>query len=244
MKKFVPSSRSKATEDIISIGSFVEVLVLNQCVLVRKILGKLSKLQDEDAQNKSNIQTQAGTPPSMCQTISNIDAHVEGEQFHESKQSRYNGFDIYITSTLIDFQMVLWRSRRDLPRDNPLVSVEVLRTSEGYKSTHKKMEILQEPPSNNALVETARRSLRNPVMEIRRSPKPNHRNPDGSSYWKKRHVKFDTPCSHFQILIKDIIIAEIPTTQLSFTTHMATTSSTGAQIGKDSFQEFQAPEVS
>ncbi|GJY26268.1 reverse transcriptase domain-containing protein [Tanacetum coccineum] len=29
-----------------------------------------------------------GTPPSMCQTISNIDAHVEGEQFHESKQSR------------------------------------------------------------------------------------------------------------------------------------------------------------
>ncbi|GKA87112.1 hypothetical protein Tco_0808823 [Tanacetum coccineum] len=32
--------------------------------------------------------TQAGTPPSMRQTISNIDAHVEGEQFHESKQSR------------------------------------------------------------------------------------------------------------------------------------------------------------
>ncbi|GJX52190.1 hypothetical protein Tco_0280559 [Tanacetum coccineum] len=28
----------------------------------------------------------------------------------------------------------------------------------------------------------------------------------------------------------------------SFTTHMATTSSTGAQIGKDFFQEFQAPE--
>ncbi|GJW02537.1 hypothetical protein Tco_1561393 [Tanacetum coccineum] len=50
-------------------------------------------------------ETQAGTPPSMCQTISNIDAHVEGEQFHESKQSR----------------------SRDLPRDNPLVSVEVLR---------------------------------------------------------------------------------------------------------------------
>ncbi|GJS67341.1 hypothetical protein Tco_0681905 [Tanacetum coccineum] len=56
MKKFVPSSRSKATEDIISIGSFVEVLVLNHYVLVRKILGKLSKLQDEDAQNKTNIQ--------------------------------------------------------------------------------------------------------------------------------------------------------------------------------------------
>ncbi|GJZ00805.1 hypothetical protein Tco_0518234 [Tanacetum coccineum] len=39
MKKVVPSSRSKATEDIISIGSFVEVLVLNYYVLVRKILG-------------------------------------------------------------------------------------------------------------------------------------------------------------------------------------------------------------
>nr|GEU61851.1 hypothetical protein [Tanacetum cinerariifolium] len=34
------------------------------------------------------LETQAGTPPSMCQTILNIDAHVEGEQFHESKQSR------------------------------------------------------------------------------------------------------------------------------------------------------------
>nr|GEU64363.1 retrovirus-related Pol polyprotein from transposon TNT 1-94 [Tanacetum cinerariifolium] len=45
-------------------------------------------------------------PPSMCQTISYIDAHVEGEQFHESKQSRY---DVYISRTLIDFQMVLWR---------------------------------------------------------------------------------------------------------------------------------------
>ncbi|GKA43665.1 hypothetical protein Tco_0736389 [Tanacetum coccineum] len=31
--------KSKTTEDIISIGSFVEVLVLNQHVLVRKILG-------------------------------------------------------------------------------------------------------------------------------------------------------------------------------------------------------------
>ncbi|GKE17951.1 hypothetical protein Tco_1425528, partial [Tanacetum coccineum] len=47
MKKVVPSSRTKATKDIISIGSFVEVLVLNHYVLVRKILGKLSKLHDE-----------------------------------------------------------------------------------------------------------------------------------------------------------------------------------------------------
>ncbi|GJU14025.1 hypothetical protein Tco_1136421 [Tanacetum coccineum] len=56
MKEFEPSSRSKATKDIISIGSFMEVLVLNHYVLVRKILGKLSKLQDEDAQNNMNIQ--------------------------------------------------------------------------------------------------------------------------------------------------------------------------------------------
>ncbi|GJX41004.1 hypothetical protein Tco_0255994 [Tanacetum coccineum] len=32
LKKVVPSSRSKATKDIISIGSFVKVLVLNQCL--------------------------------------------------------------------------------------------------------------------------------------------------------------------------------------------------------------------
>ncbi|GJU42288.1 hypothetical protein Tco_1195245 [Tanacetum coccineum] len=38
MKKFKPSSRSKVTKDIISIGSFVEVLVLNHYVLVKKIL--------------------------------------------------------------------------------------------------------------------------------------------------------------------------------------------------------------
>ncbi|GJT06397.1 hypothetical protein Tco_0840859 [Tanacetum coccineum] len=56
MKKVVPSSRSKATKDIISIRNFMEVLVLNHYVLVRKILGKLSKLHDEVAQNKTNIQ--------------------------------------------------------------------------------------------------------------------------------------------------------------------------------------------
>ncbi|GJY42775.1 hypothetical protein Tco_0430988 [Tanacetum coccineum] len=56
MKKVVPSSRSKATKEIISIRNFVEVLVLNHYVLVRKILGKLSKLHDEVAQNKTNIQ--------------------------------------------------------------------------------------------------------------------------------------------------------------------------------------------
>ncbi|GKF07683.1 hypothetical protein Tco_0041907 [Tanacetum coccineum] len=37
MKKVEPSSRSKAIKDIISIGSFVEALVLNHYVLVRKI---------------------------------------------------------------------------------------------------------------------------------------------------------------------------------------------------------------
>nr|GEU48320.1 putative reverse transcriptase domain-containing protein [Tanacetum cinerariifolium] len=38
MKKVKHSSRSKASKDITSIGSFVEVLVLNHYVLVRKIL--------------------------------------------------------------------------------------------------------------------------------------------------------------------------------------------------------------
>nr|GEV10057.1 hypothetical protein [Tanacetum cinerariifolium] len=33
-------------------------------------------------------QLHLGTPPSMCQKILNINAHVEGEQFYESKQSR------------------------------------------------------------------------------------------------------------------------------------------------------------
>ncbi|GJS16745.1 hypothetical protein Tco_0411217, partial [Tanacetum coccineum] len=37
MKKVKPSSRSKAIKDIISIRSFVEALVLNHYVLVRKI---------------------------------------------------------------------------------------------------------------------------------------------------------------------------------------------------------------
>ncbi|GJR19244.1 retrovirus-related pol polyprotein from transposon TNT 1-94 [Tanacetum coccineum] len=64
--------------------------------------------------SRTSCVTQAGSPPSMCQTISNIDAHVEGEQFHESKQSRY------------EFPRSR-QSRRDLPRDNSLVSVEVLR---------------------------------------------------------------------------------------------------------------------
>ncbi|GJW48923.1 hypothetical protein Tco_0080569 [Tanacetum coccineum] len=71
MKKFEPSSRSKATEDIISIGSFVEVLVLNHYVLVRKILGKLSKLQDEDAQNKTNIQE----PQKLCERVTHWFTH-------------------------------------------------------------------------------------------------------------------------------------------------------------------------
>ncbi|GJU60233.1 hypothetical protein Tco_1237999 [Tanacetum coccineum] len=65
-----------------------------------------------------SIKTQVGSPPSMCQTISNIDAHVKGEQFHKSKQSRYS------------FPQSC-QSRRDLPRDNPLVSVEVLRNPDG-----------------------------------------------------------------------------------------------------------------
>ncbi|GJY68303.1 hypothetical protein Tco_0471285 [Tanacetum coccineum] len=78
--------------------------------------------------SRTSCVTQAGSHPSMCQTISNIDAHVEGEQFHESKQSRY------------EFP----RSRqswRDLPRDNSLVSVEVLRYD--YKRSNVNKGIVQ-----------------------------------------------------------------------------------------------------
>ncbi|GJS02079.1 hypothetical protein Tco_0318587 [Tanacetum coccineum] len=39
--------KSKATEDIISIGSFMEVLVLNHYVLVRKILKGLNQGKDD-----------------------------------------------------------------------------------------------------------------------------------------------------------------------------------------------------
>ncbi|GJV26110.1 hypothetical protein Tco_1378805 [Tanacetum coccineum] len=43
--------------------------------------------------------------------------------------------------------------------------------------------------------------------------KPVEENPDGSSRWKET-CQFTTPCSHFIFLIKDIMIAESPTTQL------------------------------
>ncbi|GKC33232.1 hypothetical protein Tco_1040526 [Tanacetum coccineum] len=62
-----------ATEDIISIGSFVEVLVLNHYVPVRKILGKLSMLQDEEAQNKTNIQE----PRMPCGLLNFLDKMAE-----------------------------------------------------------------------------------------------------------------------------------------------------------------------
>ncbi|GJS00451.1 hypothetical protein Tco_0316959 [Tanacetum coccineum] len=71
--------------------------------------------------SRTSCVTQAGSPPSTCQTISNIDAHVEGEQFHESKQSRV----IRIVKVSMRFPRSR-QSQRDLPRDNSLVSVEVL----------------------------------------------------------------------------------------------------------------------
>ncbi|GJX99360.1 hypothetical protein Tco_0356379 [Tanacetum coccineum] len=71
--------------------------------------------------SRTSCVTQAGSPPSMCQTISNIDAHVEGEQIHESKQSSYK-------DGKVRYEFPRSRqSQRDLPRDNSLVSVEVLR---------------------------------------------------------------------------------------------------------------------
>ncbi|GKB07459.1 hypothetical protein Tco_0835743 [Tanacetum coccineum] len=57
---------------------------------------EIHKFSDETLQQIDealDYRTQAGSPPSMCQTISNIDAHVEGEQFHESKQSRVSSLE-------------------------------------------------------------------------------------------------------------------------------------------------------
>ncbi|GJV90601.1 hypothetical protein Tco_1538414 [Tanacetum coccineum] len=61
---------------------------------VRPLAGKTFQEEFRSAgwckENSDGQKTVAedSTPPSICQTISNIDAHVEGEQFHESKQSR------------------------------------------------------------------------------------------------------------------------------------------------------------
>ncbi|GJZ55498.1 hypothetical protein Tco_0610691 [Tanacetum coccineum] len=87
--------------------------------------------------------TQAGSPPSMCQIISNINAHVEGEKFHESKQPSYK--DGKVRYELPRSR----RSRRDLPRDNSLVSVEVLRYDYKRSNVNKrivrtKMELVLE----------------------------------------------------------------------------------------------------
>ncbi|GJY20014.1 hypothetical protein Tco_0392580 [Tanacetum coccineum] len=68
--------------------------------------------------------TQAGTPPSMCQTISNIDAHVKGEQFHESKQSRNPVKEILLKMNLPDHRSVLTD-----PEDQVMVEMEIPRSS-------------------------------------------------------------------------------------------------------------------
>nr|GEZ83030.1 hypothetical protein [Tanacetum cinerariifolium] len=44
MKKVEPSSRSKVIQYIISIGSFVEALILNHYVLVRKIFSNITPI--------------------------------------------------------------------------------------------------------------------------------------------------------------------------------------------------------
>ncbi|GJW78744.1 hypothetical protein Tco_0140426 [Tanacetum coccineum] len=114
----------QATATVLEFMYDYKILDSSRAVLFRYKYGmqmlmrfnEIHKFSDETLQQIDealDYRTQAGSPPSMCQTISNIDAHVEGEQFHESKQSRY------------EFPRSR-QSRRDLPRDNPLVSVEVL----------------------------------------------------------------------------------------------------------------------
>nr|GEY17005.1 reverse transcriptase domain-containing protein [Tanacetum cinerariifolium] len=57
MKKVKPSSRSKVIEDIISIVSFVEALVLNHYVLVRKILSSSRLTRDQTSNPTSSTNT-------------------------------------------------------------------------------------------------------------------------------------------------------------------------------------------
>ncbi|GKA49310.1 hypothetical protein Tco_0742383, partial [Tanacetum coccineum] len=59
MKKVVPSSRSKATKDIISIGSFVEVLVLNHYVFVRKIFISPTRYYKDDSCWSADLKSKA-----------------------------------------------------------------------------------------------------------------------------------------------------------------------------------------
>ncbi|GJY92382.1 retrovirus-related pol polyprotein from transposon TNT 1-94 [Tanacetum coccineum] len=99
--------------------------------------------------SRTSCVTQAGSPPSMCQTISNIDAHVEGEQFHESKQSRY------------EFPRSR-QSQRDLPRDNSLVSVEVLRYD--YKRSNVNKGIVR--TEMELVLEHTQQGTSNEVSEI------------------------------------------------------------------------------
>ncbi|GJR55130.1 retrovirus-related pol polyprotein from transposon TNT 1-94 [Tanacetum coccineum] len=58
MKKVEHSSRSKATEDIISIASFVEVLVLNHYVLVRKIFAMQGMIKRNHLREHEVLQLQ------------------------------------------------------------------------------------------------------------------------------------------------------------------------------------------
>nr|GEX75211.1 hypothetical protein [Tanacetum cinerariifolium] len=75
MKKVEPSSRSKTIEDIISIGSFVEALVLNHYVLVRKIL-------------MTNIQT----PPPVTIVVNPTGASVTNTVAnHAERPKKFNG---------------------------------------------------------------------------------------------------------------------------------------------------------
>ncbi|GJS63972.1 hypothetical protein Tco_0678536 [Tanacetum coccineum] len=80
---------------------------------VRPLAGKTFQKEFRSAgwckENRDGQKTVAedSTPPSMCQTISNIDAHVEGEQFHESKQSRNHVKKIHLKMNLPDHRSVL-----------------------------------------------------------------------------------------------------------------------------------------
>ncbi|GKA71478.1 hypothetical protein Tco_0777617 [Tanacetum coccineum] len=109
------SSAELEIQSMVDVPIHQEDLAVQRTPLIDPVISMVTeKTASTPTPPTTQAHTQASTPPSMCQTISNIDAHVEGEQVHESKQSRY------------EFPRSR-QSRRDLPRDNSLVSVEVLR---------------------------------------------------------------------------------------------------------------------
>nr|GEX55969.1 retrovirus-related Pol polyprotein from transposon TNT 1-94 [Tanacetum cinerariifolium] len=148
------------------------------------------------------------TLSSMCQTISNIDEHVEGEQFHEFKQSR-KGATILAPN--------IWRcgkssceKRKNIKKRRLFVEVSTERPLGSGKRIIITVFILingepwfLQPYSTKVNKDTFFWLSLTYTCRI----------PDGCNSWPETR-QFTTPCSDFIFLIKDIMMAERPTTKL------------------------------